>query len=88
MKYRHLTEGERYQIQALHAEGLGPTAIGQRIGRCKSVISRELRWHQHRSCYHAGEAQRSYRQRLLAKGKLRQPWGPAFDEIAVPLLKG
>lgn len=87
MKYRHLTEGERYQIQALHAEGLGPTAIGQRIGRCKSVISRELRRHRLRGRYHASDAQRSYRQRLQAKGKLRQPWGPVFDEIAVPLLR-
>ena len=87
MKYRHLTEGERYQIQALHTEGFGPTAIGQRIGRCKSVISRELRRHRQRGRYRASEAQRSYRQRLQAKGKLRQPWGPVFDEIAVPLLK-
>ncbi len=30
MKYHHLTEGERYQIQALNAEGFGPSAIGQR----------------------------------------------------------
>lgn len=87
MKYRHLTEGERYQIQALRAEGLGPTAIGQRIGRCKSVISRELRRHRQHGRYRAGDAQRSYRQRLQAKGKLRQPWGAVFDEVAVPLLK-
>ncbi len=51
MKYHHLTEGERYQIQALNAEGFGPTAIGQRIGRCKSVISRELRRHLQRGRY-------------------------------------
>lgn len=87
MKYHHLTEGERYQIQALNAEGFGPSAIGQRIGRCKSVISRELRRHLQRGRYQAGEAQRSYRQRLQAKGKPRQPWGPLFDEIAVPFLQ-
>jgi len=87
MKYHHLTEGERYQIQALHAEGFGPTAIGQSIGRCKSVISRELRRHRLSGSYRASEAQRSYRQRLQAKGTLRQPWGPVFDEITVPLLK-
>jgi IS30 family transposase len=40
MKYHHLTEGERYQIQALNAEGFGPTAIGQRIGRWASSKSK------------------------------------------------
>lgn len=87
MEYRHLTEGERYQIQVLYAGGLGPTAIGQSIGRCKSVISRELRRHRLSGGYCASKAQQSYRQRLQAKGKPRQPWGPVFDEIAVPLLK-
>ncbi|MBI3145323.1 MAG: helix-turn-helix domain-containing protein [Pseudogulbenkiania sp.] len=66
MKYRHLTEGERYQIQALHAEGLGPTAIGKRLDRCKSVISRELKRNRQNGRYRAAEAQCSYRQRWQA----------------------
>jgi len=87
MKYRHLTESERYQIQVLNAQGLGPTVIGKLLGRCKSVISRELRRNQHAGRYRARNAQRSYRLRLKAKGKSRQPWTPIFHETAVPLLQ-
>ncbi len=67
MKCHYLTEGKRYQIQALNAEGCGPSAIGQHIGRGKSVISRELRRHLQRR-YQAGEAQRSHHQALASQG--------------------
>lgn len=88
MSYHHLTEGERYQIQLLASEGYGPTVIGQRVGRCKSVISRELRRNRSASGrYRASEAQRAYRKRLRAKGRSRQPWHRLFDEFGVPLLQ-
>jgi len=41
--YGHLTSEERAQIEILHKEGEGPTAIGVRIGRAKSTVSVELR---------------------------------------------
>ena len=41
--YTHLHAHERDQISELRAQGLGPTAIGQRLGRSKSTISRELK---------------------------------------------
>lgn len=88
MGYHHLTEGERYQIQLLAGEGCGPSDIGRRIQRCKSVVSRELR----RNCdkkgrYQANAAQRQYQQRLQEKGVPRQRWRLWFDELALPLLK-
>lgn len=41
--YNHLTEDERYQMDELRREGLGPTAIAAALGRSPSTISRELR---------------------------------------------
>lgn len=42
-KYTHINQAERAKIYEGLCQGLGPTAIGARIGRCKSSISRELR---------------------------------------------
>jgi len=39
----HLTVEQRYTIQVLKEEGLSQSAIAQRIGRDKSVVSRELK---------------------------------------------
>lgn len=63
-----------HQIQVLRAEGFGPTAIGERIARCKSVISRELKRNCSAHGYKASNAEDLYRQRLRAKGGERQPW--------------
>jgi IS30 family transposase len=41
--YTHLTAGERDQIAALKADGLGIRAIAATLGRAGSTISRELR---------------------------------------------
>jgi transposase, IS30 family len=88
MKYKHLTQGERYQIQALFGEDLGPTAIGERLQRCKSVISRELRRNRTaQGRYQAAEADALYRARLRAKGVESQPWRNVFDRGIVPLLR-
>lgn len=86
MKYKHLTQGERYQIQALRAEGFGPTAIGLRIDRCKSVISRELKRNRSEHGYKASDADGRYRQRLRAKGVERQPWRRLFERCVVGFL--
>ena len=42
MGYRHLTEGERYQIEALLRAMKSPAEIARQLGRSKSTISREL----------------------------------------------
>lgn len=44
---RFLSEEERIQIADLASEGHGPTAIGQRLGRSASTVSRELRRNRH-----------------------------------------
>jgi len=87
MEYRHLTEGERYQIEALSKAKKSPTYIAQQLGRSKSTISRELTRNSSRRIYLAAEAQQRYRQRLIEKGRERQCWHLVFDEVAVPLLK-
>ena len=43
MPYCQLTLEEREVISQMHFSGLGPTAIGRRLGRSPSTISRELR---------------------------------------------
>lgn len=45
MAYRHLGSEERYAIALYHQQGLGPTAIAEKLGRNKSTISRELARH-------------------------------------------
>ena len=62
----HLTLEQRYAIQYLRSEGLTQSAIAEKIGKDKSVISREIR----RNCdmrngaYRADLAHRKYQERL------------------------
>jgi IS30 family transposase len=42
-KYRQITSGERYVIQALRRRRLSVSAIAQHLGRAPSTISREIR---------------------------------------------
>jgi transposase, IS30 family len=41
--YRQLTQGQRYQIEALHSNGFSQRRIAESIGVHPSSISRELR---------------------------------------------
>jgi transposase, IS30 family len=41
--YSRLTQGERYQVQALNTSGLGVREISRQLGRNPSTISREIR---------------------------------------------
>lgn len=85
MGCHHLTEGERYQIEALSKAKKSPTYIAQQLGRSKSTISRELARNNGRRVYRAVDAQQRYRQQLIDKGCARQCWHLVFDEVAVPL---
>lgn len=63
MPYRHLTPIERGQIQALLAQGLGPTAIARAVGRSPSTVSRELlRNRGPAGAYSAAKAQGRYQE--------------------------
>lgn len=43
MAYQHLGSAERYEIAVYRQQGLGVTAIGRKIGRSPSTISRECK---------------------------------------------
>lgn len=86
MGYRHLTEGERYQIEALLRAMKSPAEIARQLGHSKSTICRELARNSSQRVYRAAQADRCYRQRLVEKGRERQCWHLVFDEVAVPLL--
>ena len=70
----HLTLEQRYAIQYLRSEGLTQSAIAEKIGKDKSVISREIR----RNCdmrngaYRADLAHRKYQERLEQKPKCKK----------------
>ena len=57
MEYRHLTEGERYQIEALSKVKKSPAAIADQLRRPKCTISRELERNGGQQNYRAAEAQ-------------------------------
>jgi IS30 family transposase len=68
---RHLTKMQRYEISAMQEAGMTRKEICEKIGKDKSVLSRELR----RNCdkrtgkYNPELAQRKYEQRLKEKPK-------------------
>lgn len=75
-------------VQVLFADNLGPSAIGERLQRCRSVICRELRRNRNaEGGYHAAAVDALYRARLCAKGVERQPWRRVFERGVVPLLR-
>ncbi|WES65633.1 IS30 family transposase [Microbacter sp. GSS18] len=64
---RFLSEDERVQIADLASTGMGPTAIGARLGRSASTISRELR----RNAHHTGQYRPFHAQSLAAARRRR-----------------
>ena len=85
--YHHLTEVERYQIEAHLRMGVNLAAIAAHLDRPRSCISREVSRNGGSTEYRAEHAQVCYREQLRAKGKLRQRWHAAFHEVMVPLLR-
>jgi IS30 family transposase len=75
----HLTQEQRYTIEILNKENFTQTAIAERIGKDKSVVSRELK----RNCdkrngsYRGSLAQKKCQERHWNKNKNR----PFTDEI-------
>jgi transposase, IS30 family len=72
MNYTHLTEVERYQIQALLEAGLTVTAIADQMNRHKSTISREIGRNCSVTKYSARAAQIKARRRCANSGNARQ----------------
>ncbi len=69
----HLTQAQRYEIALLKQENYGVRAIALRIGKDKSVVSRELRRNAdgRNGSYRADLAQRKYKARHCAVGNKR-----------------
>lgn len=72
-KYSHLSQEQRYQIEALIKAGESLTSVGRIVGVHKSTISREIKRNSFRGCgssyYRAGLAQRKTRYRHERKPK-------------------
>lgn len=96
MSYTHLSQEERYQIQALRAVGLGPAEIGERLHRAASTISRELKRNGYSGGYGPVAAQRKASERRAHNGRrvapaiwrqveacLKKDWSP--EQIAATL---
>ena len=72
--YHHLTEVERYQIEAHLRAGINVAGIAMHMDRPRSCISREVDRNRGRAHYRAQHAQARYREHLRSKGKLK--WTP------------
>lgn len=80
MSYIHFTPTERGQIQALRQEGKSYTYIGERLGRNRTSVWRELQRNSTQKGYDAQRAQKQYHQR-------REPCRPAKKLEHIPLWK-
>ena len=71
MRYTHLSQDERYQIQHLHSGGFSTVEIGAQMLRATTTISRELRRNRGDVCtYQARVAHRLSTKRRLAASTL------------------
>ena len=67
--YTHLTQEERYQIQAYKKAGFSPTVIALDLNRHVSTINRELARNTGLRGYRPKQAHRLAQARLLTKPK-------------------
>jgi len=74
MRYTHLTQDERYQIQILQKAGHNQSDIAELMNRHKSTISRELRRNRGQRGYRPKQAQELAMERMSAASN-----GPRVD---------
>jgi len=60
MKYRQLSQDERWQISALHTSGISKRSIAFQLNRSPSTISRELKRKYNSNSYSPTQRQKSY----------------------------
>jgi transposase, IS30 family len=70
--YRQLTQGQRYQIQALHRKGFSQRSIAEAIGVHHSSISRELKRNSSLGVYSAKTANQLKDKRKISAIKFRK----------------
>ena len=73
MSYQQLTEGKRYQIAALIAQGLRPSEIARIINVHRSTVYRELRRNRRERQYDPAQAHALTQQRRRCSAKYRVP---------------
>ncbi len=78
--YHHLTQPERCQIYALRKSGLSQGAVARRLGRCPSVISREIRRNSGERGYRHAQARRKAEERRRAASSVPRKLTP--DRVA------
>ena len=78
MSYHHFSTYERGCIEVLHKIGYKPREIGEKLGRHRSTISRELKRNKQESGYNCEVAQKNYLQRR----KSSKPKGKYTPQIA------
>ncbi len=71
MSYQQLTEGKRYQISVLLAQGSSATAIAQAVQVHRSTVYRELKRNCSREAYDPGEAHQQAMRRRTGAAKYR-----------------
>ncbi|WP_318409256.1 helix-turn-helix domain-containing protein [Photobacterium leiognathi] len=71
MNYQQLTEGQRYQISTLLAEGYSQSAIAKRLSVHRSTICRELKRNSDNSHYWPDRANTLSYQRRSQASKYR-----------------
>lgn len=73
MSYQQLTEGKRYQISVLRAEGYSPTQIAEKLQVHRSTIYRELKRNRSGCQYEPIQAHRQALVRRASAQKARVP---------------
>jgi IS30 family transposase len=73
MSYQQLTEGKRYQISVLLAQGSPATAIAQAVKVHRSTVYRELKRNSSREAYNPGKAHQQAMRRRTGAAKYRLP---------------
>jgi IS30 family transposase len=85
----HITEAQRYAIEAMRKAGKSQAGIAVVIGKHKSVVSREIRRNGDQRCgaYRCGLAQRKYADRQAGKAKKVRFTASMADYVEDGLLK-
>ena len=73
MSYQQLTEGKRYQISVLLAQGSSVTEIAKAVEAHRSTIYRELRRNAQQNIYEPGKAHQRALQRRRGAARYRVP---------------
>lgn len=89
-KYQHLSQNERYQLQALLGQRIHPEVIACQLGRHRSTIEREIARGRHADGHYCAESAqaRSVQRKLSsrnAKTISAQTWQQVYEHLGLDL---